>query len=124
MSDGNPQTNPPNPGIWQQLGAYITPQGLVGSLVFVIAFVGVGYLVDAVFKHLNAGWGLPVLALSGVLLLLGALLILPPHTPNRFVRHEERPRPARRIRSGSSRAGVARSIRDPGVFGSRRVASS
>jgi hypothetical protein len=75
MSNTNAQTNPTNPSFWQQLGAYITPQGLVSALVFVVAFVGVGYLIDAVFKHLGAGWGLPVLALSGVLLLLGALLI-------------------------------------------------
>jgi len=47
----------------------------IGLLVFVGALFGVGLLIKSVLERLSAGWGLPILALSSVLLLLGALLV-------------------------------------------------
>jgi hypothetical protein len=60
---------------FQRLSEFITPEGLVTSLVLLVALGGVAWLIDGVFRHFGATWGLPILALSSVLLLLGALLI-------------------------------------------------
>jgi len=75
MSNSNIPAEQRKKSFRERLGEYVTPQGLVGSLVFVAALGGVAWLIYAVFHHLSAGWGLPILALSSVLLLLGALLV-------------------------------------------------
>jgi hypothetical protein len=59
----------------QRLREFLTPEGIVGTFVFLIALAGVAWLIQGVFHRLSAEWGLPILALSSVLLLLGALLV-------------------------------------------------
>jgi hypothetical protein len=75
MSNSNIPPEQRKKSVRERLSEFITPQGLVGSVVFLVALAGVAWLVQAVFHHLSAGWGLPILALSSVLLLLGALLV-------------------------------------------------
>jgi uncharacterized protein (UPF0333 family) len=58
----------------QTLSESITGQGLVGSIVFLVALGGVAWLIQGVFHNSN-NLSLPVLALSSVLLMLGALLV-------------------------------------------------
>ena len=73
MSDqGTGQQQPQ--GFSQLVVEVITSQGFLGSVVFLVALAGVAWLIKGVFDH-NAGLGLPILALSSILLLLGALLV-------------------------------------------------
>lgn len=62
-------------GFFDRLGEFITPEGLVTLAVSLVAIAGVAWLLDAVFRHFGTILALPILALSGVLLLLGALLL-------------------------------------------------
>lgn len=58
----------------QTLSESITGQGLVGSIVFLVALGGVAWLIKGIFDH-SAALSLPILALISILLLLGALLV-------------------------------------------------
>ena len=67
--------SPPQPTISQRFWDVISSSTFVGLLVFLGSLTGIGILTWVVVTKLNTGFGLPVLALSSVLLLLAALLV-------------------------------------------------
>jgi hypothetical protein len=67
--------SPPQPTISQRFWDVISSSTFVGLLVFLGSLIGIGVLTWVVVTRLNTGFGLPVLALSSVLLLLAAPLV-------------------------------------------------
>jgi hypothetical protein len=61
--------------ISQRLWDVISSPTFVGLLVFSFSLIGIGILIWVVVTKLGTGMGLPLLALSSVLLLLAALLV-------------------------------------------------
>jgi hypothetical protein len=58
----------------QRLREFVTPEGFVGTIVFIVALGGVAWLLKGIFDR-SAELSLPILALISILLLLGALLV-------------------------------------------------
>jgi hypothetical protein len=71
---GNDQKNT-QPTISQRVWDVISSPTFVGLLVFSFSLIGIGILIWVVVTKLGTGMGLPLLALSSVLLLLAALLV-------------------------------------------------
>jgi hypothetical protein len=75
MSDTGTDKNEVQLSLSQRIWEVITSSTFVGLLIFLGSLFGIGVLLWAVVTKLGAGMGLPLLALSSVLLLLGALLV-------------------------------------------------
>ena len=75
MSSNGSDQNTTKPTTSQRIWDVISSPTFVGLLVFSFSLIGIGILIWVVVTKLSTGMGLPLLALSSVLLLLAALLV-------------------------------------------------